>query len=145
LSAISGISQEGRFNLSAGSSILEKNSAGDRTIEPSRLEGSTLGGLIHSGSISLIQPAQGWGWVLLLPAFSRPCQERSNKPESSAAKALLLTFSGAREQESKRARARESKRARKQEKEQEQESKRKNGKTPSLLRRIILRLGRITP
>jgi hypothetical protein len=53
----------------------------------------------------------------------------------------LLTSSGAREQESKRARAR------KQEKEQEQESKRKkkNGKTPSLLRRIILRLGLITP
>ena len=44
-----------------------------------------------------------------------------------------------------RARAREQERARKQEKEQEQESKRENGKTPSLLRRIILRLGRITP
>jgi hypothetical protein len=80
-------------------------------------------------------------------------QERRNKPESSVAKALLLTSSGAREQESKRARARESKKARKrtrtgkqeQEKEQEQKSKRKNGKTPSLLRRIILRLGRITP
>jgi hypothetical protein len=40
-------------------------------------------------------------------------------------KALLLTSSGAREQESK--------------------SKKKNGKTLSLLRRIILRLGRITP
>ena len=62
-------------------------------------------------------------------------QEEHNKPESSAAKALLLTSSGAREQESKR----------EKEKEQEQESKRKNGKTPSLLRRIILRLGRITP
>jgi hypothetical protein len=78
-------------------------------------------------------------------------------------KALLLTSSGAREQESKKknknkkARARrrtrarkqeqeqEQERARKQEKEQEQESKRKNGKTPSLLRRIILRLGRVTP
>jgi hypothetical protein len=64
-------------------------------------------------------------------------QERRNKPESSAAKALLLTSSGAREQE------------------QEQESKsfiayifkskRENGETPSLLRRIILRLGRVTP
>jgi hypothetical protein len=40
-------------------------------------------------------------------------------------------------------RAREQEIARKQ--EQEQESKRENGKTPSLLRRIILRLGRITP
>jgi hypothetical protein len=66
----------------------------------------------------------------LLPAVSTG-QERRNKPESSAAKALLLTSSGAREQE--------------REKEQEQESKRKNGKTPSLLRRIILRLGRVTP
>ena len=107
------------------------------------------------------------------PGFSRPGfrhqllhafatgQERCNKPESSAAKALLLTSSGAREQESKR--ARESKKSRKRtrtrkqeqekeqeqerEKEQEQESKRekKNGKTPSLLRRIILRLGLVTP
>jgi hypothetical protein len=49
-----------------------------------------------------------------------------------------------------------SQRAREQEQEKEQESKKrerksknkrekKNGKTPSLLRRIILRLGRITP
>ena len=45
------------------------------------------------------------------------------------------------EPESKRARVQE------REKEQEQESKRKkkNGETLSLLRRIILRLGRITP
>ena len=56
-------------------------------------------------------------------------------------KALLLTSSGAREQE----REQEQERARKQEKEQEQESKRENGETPSLLRRIILRLGRVTP
>jgi hypothetical protein len=54
-------------------------------------------------------------------------QERRNKPESSAAKALLLTSSGAREQE------------------QESKSKRENGETPSLLRRIILCLGRVTP
>ena len=89
-------------------------------------------------------------------------QERRNKPESSAAKLYCLHLQEpeskrAREQESKRARVQEcksarvqeSKRARErkqeQEKEQEQESKRKNGKTPSLLRRIILRLGRITP
>jgi hypothetical protein len=62
-------------------------------------------------------------------------QERRNKPESSVAKALLLASSGAREQEQEQ----ESKRAR------EQESKRENGETPSLLRRIILRLGRVTP
>jgi hypothetical protein len=46
---------------------------------------------------------------------------------------------------SQREREQEQERARKQEKDQEQESKKKNGKTPSLLRRIILRLGRITP
>jgi hypothetical protein len=46
-------------------------------------------------------------------------------------------------QESKR--EKEQEQEQEQEKEQEQESKRKNGKTLSLLRRIILRLGRITP
>ena len=68
------------------------------------------------------------------PGFSRPGfrhqllhafatgQEERNKPESSAAKALLLTSSGAREQESKR----------------------ENGETLSLLRRIILCLERVT-
>jgi hypothetical protein len=61
--------------------------------------------------------------------------------------AYIFRNQRAREQESKRARERKRTRTRKQEKEQEQEqeSKRKNGKTPSLLRRIILRLGRITP
>jgi hypothetical protein len=68
-------------------------------------------------------------------------QEERNKPESSAAKALLLTSLGARLQESKRAIALllTSLGAR------AQESKRENGETPSLLRRIILRLGRVTP
>jgi hypothetical protein len=50
---------------------------------------------------------------------------------------------------SQRARTRTRKQEQEREKEQEQESKskreKKNGKTPSLLRRIILRLGRITP
>jgi hypothetical protein len=45
------------------------------------------------------------------------------EPESKSARALLLTSSGAREQECKR----------------------ENGETPSLFRRIILRLGRVTP
>jgi hypothetical protein len=76
----------------------------------------------------------------LLHAFATG-QERRNKPESSAAKALLLTSSGAREQESKSSIAyifrSQSARA--------QECKRENGETPSLLRRIILRLGRVTP
>ena len=104
----------------------------------------------------------------LLPAFSTG-QERRNKPESSAAKlyclhlqeqearararALLLTSLGARAQESKsksksakgQERERKRTRTRKQEKEQESKREKKNGETLSLLRRIILRLGRITP
>jgi hypothetical protein len=65
--------------------------------------------------------------------------------------AYIFRSQRAREQECKSAREQEQEqvRARKQEKEQEQESKskreKKNGKTPSLLRRIILRLGRVTP
>ena len=58
---ISGISQEDRFSLSAGSRILEKSSAGEGKIDLSRSEDSTLGGLIHSGRTGLSQPAQGWG------------------------------------------------------------------------------------
>ena len=49
LPAVSGISQES-LSLSAGSSVSEKNSTCDRTIEPSRWEGSTPGDLFLSGS-----------------------------------------------------------------------------------------------
>ena len=86
----------------------------------------------------------------LLHAFATG-QERRNKPESSAAKALLLTSSGAREQEREKEQEQESKRKNKNKKARARERKsknkreKKNGKTPSLLRRIILRLGRITP
>jgi sRNA-binding protein len=100
-------------------------------------------------------------WETLTRIHNRP--GRTQQTGIFCGKALLLTSSGARVQESKSKREQESKkknkkakeerknknkkarRTRKQEKEQEQESKRKNGKTPSLLRRIILRLGRITP
>jgi hypothetical protein len=113
--------------------------------------------------------------TVLLHAFATG-QERRNKPESSVAKALLLTSSGAREQESKSfiAYIFRSKRAREQEPEQErereqeskssiayifrsqsarvQESKRararareREAKPRPFLRRIILRLGRVTP
>nr|AAR87802.1 unknown [Mus musculus] len=74
-----------------------------------------------------------------LTRFLATGQERRNKPESSAAKALLLTSSGARVQESKssiayifrsqsksaREQEPEQEREKKQEKEQEQESKSK--------------------
>jgi hypothetical protein len=91
-------------------------------------------------------------------------QEERNKPESYAAKALLLTSLGARAQESKSSIAYifRSQSAREQERGQElksarallltssgarskSQSKRENGETPSLLRRIILRLERVTP
>jgi hypothetical protein len=65
-------------------------------------------------------------WRLKLRSLTRVLatgQERRNKPESSAAKALLLTSSGAREQESKSSIAYifRSQRAREQEQEQKQE------------------------
>jgi hypothetical protein len=70
-------------------------------------------------------------------------QERRNKPESSAAKALLLTSSGAREQESKSSIAYifRSQSAR----EQEQEARERMAKPRPFFRRIILHLGRVTP
>jgi hypothetical protein len=55
--------------------------------------------------------------------------------------AYIFRSQRAREQEQEQEKEQEQE----QEEEQEQESKRKNGKTPSLLRRIILRLGHITP
>ena len=98
----------------------------------------------------------------LLHAFTRPARKNAanqnllrqklyclhlQEQESKSARALLLTSLGARAQECKRARARAllltSLGARAQ--ECKSKSKRENGETPSLLRRIILRLGRITP
>jgi hypothetical protein len=95
------------------------------------------------GKCSLARRILGSDSEISLTRVRATGQERRNKPESSAAKAILLTSSGAREQESKSSIVYifRSQSARKQ----EQESKRENGETPSLLRRIILRLGRVTP
>ena len=57
----SGSPQEDRFSLSVGSGILKKTCRGGRTIDLSRSEDSTLGGLTHNGRTCLSQPAQGWG------------------------------------------------------------------------------------
>jgi hypothetical protein len=85
--------------------------------------------------------------VLFSPSLTRVLatgQEECNKPESSAAKLYCLHL---QEQECKSqskssiAYIFRSQSAR----AQECKSKRENGKTPSLLTRIILRLGRITP
>jgi hypothetical protein len=64
-------------------------------------------------------------------------QEKEQEQESKREKK--------QEQEREKARTRERKSKNKREKKQEQEREKENGKTPSLLRRIILRLGRITP
>jgi hypothetical protein len=53
-------------------------------------------------------------------------QEEHNKPESSAAKALLLTSSGAREQESKREKKNKSKETRKRTRTRKQEKEWQN-------------------
>jgi hypothetical protein len=89
----------------------------------------------------------------LLHAFATGQEER-NKPESSAAKALLLTYSGAREQESKSsiayifrsqsARAQECKRARAL-LLTSSGARERMAKPRPFLRRIILRLGHVTP
>ena len=69
--------------------------------------------------------------------------------ESKRARALLLTSLGARAQESKSSIAyifrSQSTRAQESQSARVQECKRENGETPSLLRRIILRLGLVTP
>jgi hypothetical protein len=99
----------------------------------------------------------------LLSAFATG-QERRNKPESSAAKLYCLLRSKRgrawqREAERKRERDAEreaergaerergrEQRKRRRERDEEKETKRrKSARTPSLLRRIILRLGCVTP
>jgi hypothetical protein len=102
----------------------------------------------------------GWGWRQGRRSGMRNCgsytrsRDRPGRMQQTGifcGKALLLTSSGAREQESKSSIAYifRSQRAREQELYclhlQEQESKRENGETPSPLRRIILRLERVTP
>jgi hypothetical protein len=103
----------------------------------------------------------------ILRAFATG-QERRNKPESSAAKLYCLLRSKrgrAQQREAERKRERdaerevergaERERGREQRKRAEEKTKRKrrreeetkrgSARTPSLLRRIILRLGRVTP
>jgi hypothetical protein len=76
---------------------------------------------------------------------SRDRPGRTQQTGIFCGKALLLTSSGAREQESKSKKKNKSKKARARERKSKNKREKKNGKTPSLLKRIILRLGRITP
>ena len=77
-------------------------------------------------------------------------QEEHHRPESSAAKLYSYIFRNrvqeAREQEAREREKQErekSKRAKKQ--ERERETRERENETPSLLRSILLRLGRVTP
>jgi hypothetical protein len=73
---------------------------------------------------------------ILLTRVHATGQEERNKPESSAAKALLLTSLGARVQESKSSIAYIFR---------SQSARERMAKPHPFLRRIILRLGRVTP
>ena len=105
----------------------------------------------------MLHPFEGKSWVLRAFATS---QERRNKPESSAAKLYCLLRSKrgrAWQREAERKRERDAEREaereaesrgreqRKRRRERDEETKRGSARTPSLLRRIILRLGRVTP
>ena len=81
----------------------------------------------------------------LLHTFTQPARKNAANRNLLRQSFIAYIFRSqrAREQEQEKEQEQESKS--KREKKQEQERERKNGKTPSLLRRIILRLGRITP
>ena len=65
------------------------------------------------------------------------------EPESKRARERKREQESKKKNKNKKARERKSKN--KRERENKNKREKKNGKTPSLLRRIILRLGRITP
>jgi hypothetical protein len=95
-----------------------------------------------------------------LHAFSRPARKNATNRNLLRQKLYCLHLQeqeskSAREQESRkknknkkareRTRKQEREKARTRERKRKHKREKKNGKTPSLLRRIILRLGRITP
>ena len=76
-------------------------------------------------------------------------QEKEQEQESKSARAKAKARARESKQERKRTRTRKQEHKREKKQEQEREKartrERENGKTPSLLRRIILRLGRLLP
>jgi hypothetical protein len=86
--------------------------------------------------------------ILVIKRVLTTGQERRNKPESSAAKlyCLHLQEPECKKQESKK-QERKKQESKKQEskKQEEQEARERENETPSLLRSILLRLGRVTP
>jgi hypothetical protein len=92
---------------------------------------------------------------LLLDAFSRPARKNTTD-QNLLRQSFILTSSGTecKKQESKKQEREKSKRerkAREREKQESEKSKRarkareRKDETPSLLRSILLRLGRVTP
>jgi hypothetical protein len=69
---------------------------------------------------------------LLLDAFSRPARKNTTD-QNLLRQSFILTSSGARVQEAREQEARE------------REARERENETPSLLRSILLRLGRVTP
>jgi hypothetical protein len=70
-------------------------------------------------------------------------QEEHHRPESSAAKLYSYIFRN-RVQEAREQEARE-REAREREKQESEKARERENETPSLLRSILLRLGRVTP
>jgi hypothetical protein len=71
-------------------------------------------------------------------------QEEHHRPESSAAKLYSYIFRK-REQEAREQEARESEKQEREKSKRAKKQEREKTKTPSLLRSILLRLGRVTP
>jgi hypothetical protein len=75
-------------------------------------------------------------------------QEEHHRPESSAAKLYSYIFRNrvqeAREQEA-REREKQEREARERKSKRERKARERKNETPSLLRSILLRLGRVTP
>jgi hypothetical protein len=79
-----------------------------------------------------------WRRILLLDAFSRPARKNTTD-QNLLRQSFILTSSGTecKKQESKKQEREKSKRERK--------ARERENETPSLLRSILLRLGRVTP
>jgi hypothetical protein len=72
--------------------------------------------------------------LVLLDAFSRPARKNTTD-QNLLRQSFILTSSGARVQEAREQEARE----------REKQERARENETPSLLRSILLRLGRVTP
>jgi hypothetical protein len=80
---------------------------------------------------------------LLLDAFSRPARKNTTD-QNLLRQSFILTSSGAecKKQESKK---QESKKQEREKSKRERKARERENETPSLLRSILLRLGRVTP